>query len=272
MGEMRIMRYSKIKIKEIIFKELQGAGFTITDIYEPGGYFIFKDTKNSIFHFSIKEIPYWKFGLWIHDKKSEKCYLVDLFGEKVDWIDKFKPGRCSLDTEIRVKYYSNHQDYDEYYEPGWVVTNLLDKLNHLKTDRLITEYSLGSTPESFLKWYWNEFKYYNIQKPITDWWENKGVVPFLKVISWWIGFKYRKYLKCRPFKDTQTPGWKTWPRWEVGIEYLDDCEEDDAKRIYFELEDSKLVHFIDHNNARFQQYWDNEDKKGFYYSESERQK
>lgn len=52
-------------------------------------YFVFDLPRNSVCHFTIKEIPDWYFGFWINvDRKLPKIYLLgDVFG----YENKFKP-------------------------------------------------------------------------------------------------------------------------------------------------------------------------------------
>jgi len=44
----------------------------------------------SVAYFTLKETPDWKFGVWLNDNE------IDIFGEHVDLIDKFKPSRTYL--------------------------------------------------------------------------------------------------------------------------------------------------------------------------------
>ncbi len=62
------------------------------------GYFIFSFEVNSICWFWLKELPDWKFGIWL----SEKDDSYDIFGEAMLQIDKFKPMSSTL-SETNVE-------------------------------------------------------------------------------------------------------------------------------------------------------------------------
>jgi hypothetical protein len=104
MFEIKIGKLSKTKIKEILFKELEDNGFHVTNVEVGNGYFLFDLGQNSVVHFNIKEIPYWKFGFWIQKDDEKKEYTIEFFGEKIDWIDKFKPSRCTISAVTRVRW------------------------------------------------------------------------------------------------------------------------------------------------------------------------
>ena len=84
----------RTQIKNCVFDILKNEGFTVTNVEELNGYFIFEIGEKSVYHFNIKEIKNWKFGLWIVDTKDDDghdVYSISLFGDKEYWIDKFKP-------------------------------------------------------------------------------------------------------------------------------------------------------------------------------------
>jgi len=57
------------------------------------GYFVFKIGENAVCHFGLKELPHWKFGIWLEENK------VTIFGQITNLIDKFKPSRSDLVDE-----------------------------------------------------------------------------------------------------------------------------------------------------------------------------
>lgn len=80
------------KINKIL-KEITDS-FTLSDKVLGNSYFVFDRGENSVCHFTLKETPDWKYGLWL---KDDGGYYI--FGEHIELIDKFKPGRCYLDFE-----------------------------------------------------------------------------------------------------------------------------------------------------------------------------
>ena len=101
-------------------KSVDGAGpFTFENVEYLDGYFIFGTGTNSVVHFTVKEIPGWKFGIWwepIVDeaatakkrrwhKKAKSVFYKDkvkgqVFAQVEHNIDKFKPSRSSFCEEF----------------------------------------------------------------------------------------------------------------------------------------------------------------------------
>lgn len=84
------------KINEILKEVINN--FTLKDKVLGSSYFVFNRGENSVCHFTLKETPDWKYGLWL---KENNGYYI--FGEHIELIDKFKPGRCYLDFEDDIK-------------------------------------------------------------------------------------------------------------------------------------------------------------------------
>lgn len=270
-------RLSKTKVKDLVLDYLKRkVGLTVKTIESGNGYFLFEFGKNSVFHFTFKEIRGWKFGLWLRWEDDEKNkLLVEFFGHKTNWIDKFKPTQTMLANSIVISSYKDLEDvelmYDlfhgsnEHYSSNG---DILKWLRHLKRYRHLSEYFMSSNylNLSFSKWLWGEFWFYDIEQPITDFYEAHIQGLLYKAAIWLIGLKYHKYIKTRPVIDTTKPGWMTSPRYETGIEYRPGFDEETVKKIWYKIEDSKLVKFLN-KNSHFNQYSDSEAKRGFYYPE-----
>lgn len=192
----------RTQIKKCVFNILKDAGFTVTNVEELDGYYIFDFGEKSVYHFSIKEIKNWKFGLWIVDTKDDDeidIYRIALFGDKVDWIDKFKPSAVSItDTiEIPISFFNNNDPSDEdvNYEIDCELSwDLIKDLHHLKHTRIFKEYIINSSCESFVQWYIGQLKLFkiyplkqNIARKITSVWHF-----FIKN---YISVKYKKYIE-----------------------------------------------------------------------------
>lgn len=192
----------RTQIKKCIFKILKDVGFTITNVEELDGYYIFDFGEKSVYHFNIKEIKNWKFGLWIVDTKDDDeidIYRIALFGDKVDWIDKFKPSAVSItDTiEIPISFFNgtDPSDEDVSYEINCELSlDLIKDLHHLKHTRIFKEYIINSSYESFVQWYIGQLKLFkinplkeNIARKITSVWHF-----FIKN---YISIKYKKYIE-----------------------------------------------------------------------------
>lgn len=87
---IRIKREKKINTTLInnILKKLK---LTITKKVFGSGYFVFSFEKNSVCWFWLKELPEWKFGLWLGENET-----YSIFGEHTLMIDKFKPSRSYI--------------------------------------------------------------------------------------------------------------------------------------------------------------------------------
>ena len=71
--------------------------FIITEKEFGNGYFIYDIGKNAVCHFSLKETPEWRYGIWL--LKNNKFVI---FGEHIELIDKFKPSRCYIKYENNI--------------------------------------------------------------------------------------------------------------------------------------------------------------------------
>jgi len=270
-------RLSKTKVKDLVLDYLKRkAGLTVKTIVSGNGYYLFEFGKNSVFHFTFKEIRGWKFGLWLRWEDDEKKKIkIDFFGHKINWIDKFKPTQTLLSNSVVISSYKDLEDFelmddlfygsnDNYYSNG----DILKWLVNLKRHRHLSEYFMSDnyTNLSFTKWLWDEFWFYDIEEPVKDFYEAHIQGLLYKAAIWLIGLKYHKYIKTRPVIDQTQPGWITSPRYETGVEYRPGIPEETVKKIWYKIEDSKLAKFI-RGNSNFSQYSDSEAKRGFYYPE-----
>jgi hypothetical protein len=270
-------RLSKTKVKDLVLDYLKRkAGLTVKTIASGNGYFLFEFGKNSVFHFTFKEIRGWKFGLWLRWEDDEKKKLkIDFFGHKINWIDKFKPTQTMLANSVVISSYKDLDDFELMYDLFYSSNehydsdgDILKWLLLLKRYRHLTEYFMSSnySNKSFTSWLMDEIWFYDIEKPITDFYEAHIQGLLYKAALWLVGLKYHKYVKTRPVIDLTEPGWMTSPRYETGVEYRPGLPEETVKKIWYKIEDSRLVKFM-RGNSHFNQYSDSEAKRGFYYPE-----
>ncbi len=183
------------KIKNTFFDVLKENDFTVENIEESNGYFLFEFGEKTVFHFNIKEIKKWKFGLWIRDGKKKDSFRIEFFGDKIDWIDKFKPTASTLshDKEYTLEDFNKSSLEDEltifYY-------GFCKHLKQLKASRHIKEYSLNiyTGEDGFLKWMWHEFvafKWYPFRKYVA----RKLTSTYHKLIKYYLEVRYRKYIE-----------------------------------------------------------------------------
>lgn len=183
------------KIKSTFFDLIKEHGFTVENIKESDGYFLFEFGKKTVFNFTIKEIKKWKFGLWILDGKKKDSFKLQFFGDKIDWIDKFKPSASTLsyDKEYTLEDFnkSSLEDKLTFFYYGFC-----KHLSQLKASRHIKEYSLNiyTDEDGFLKWMWHEFvafKWHPFKKTIA----RNLTRAYHQLIKYYLEVRYRKYIK-----------------------------------------------------------------------------
>lgn len=267
MYEELIGAVSKEKVKDMIFSRLKYFGFEAKNVSVGNEYYIFNFGEESVVHFDIKGIRGWRFAIWIQDSDDEKEYLVYLFGDKINWIDKFKPSCSTLCSErVRVPKEYTEENVHDYESPDSVVFDISDSLFRLKKNRRIAEYGLRDSDEGFFEWLYSEFMWYNVKKPLQYFYENKIIPILYKLVLRWMGFYYGKYIVPRKLID-QNEIFKNCtvsPRWRTGIEYKEGVSEDDRFSLWCYLNDSKAVEFL-RKYSNFVQFKDSEDKRGFWY-------
>ena len=265
---LKLGKLSKTKIKEACFECLKENGFTVTDVEIGNGYFIFDLGQNSVVHFKIKEIPYWKFGLWIIKDTEKNEYTVQFFGDKIDWIDKFKPSRSTItsaedsDEADTLPLVVTKKNQNSYCSLDMAVFGELNVLKRLKKNRRIAEYGLSDTSRGFFKWLFEEIWYYDIQKPWEEFYEAHIVGALYKLIIKYIAFRFRKYVKAREVIDR---GDNVYPRYETGVEYLN-VDDENTKTVWWNIQEMKLVKFLN-KYSNFGQFMNKDDHRGFCYPE-----
>jgi len=93
----KIKKNRNLKRMNIILKEL-GQELQVTHKIFGNGYFLFYHGQKAVCHFSLKETPDWRYGIWLNS--SNKGYSI--FGEHEELIDKFKPTGCYFSFEDEV--------------------------------------------------------------------------------------------------------------------------------------------------------------------------
>ena len=65
---------------------------TITEKEFGNGYFVYDIGENAVCHFSLKETPEWRYGIWLLENNK-----FTIFGEHIELIDKFKPSATYIE-------------------------------------------------------------------------------------------------------------------------------------------------------------------------------
>ena len=93
-----------IEIHTEILKRLKQEKLVISNYEFTDGYFIFYHGEGSICHFTIKQAPAWKFGIWLSFKEKEEPeepneIHYQIFAQPIKFIDKFKPSASTYLAE-----------------------------------------------------------------------------------------------------------------------------------------------------------------------------
>lgn len=111
--KMKLAKKSNMAAIQSVLKKVYER-FTVGKVRYGNGYFIFYKGPNSVCHFSIKETPGWKYGIWLGHKGQ-----YEIFGEHIDLIDKFKPSRTYVshmnDMESFLKQVQAIQENPKLY-------------------------------------------------------------------------------------------------------------------------------------------------------------
>ena len=264
------MKITKKHIREGVFKYFAEYGLYVTNVNLGNGYFLFDFGKDSVVHFQIKGIRKWKFALWIRTDNESGQYKVEFFGEKVCYIDKFKPGHTSLYCygEKSISMEIPKKDVEEKLET--LTFRLLDplkQLQQLKKSRHVVEYTLYGGNQRFITWLLNYIWFYDIRTPIAKFLDNY-IVSFLDKIGWYyLSFIFSKTVTRRDFMDGNSDGWVTYPRYRAGLELTDHATTKQIKTLTNYLDKSKFLKLLLHNTD-VMVYNDKKDRRGYYYYRS----
>lgn len=133
-------RQTKKKNKKIHKNILSNIPFEVcNDVYSNGD-FLFEFGPAEICWFYLKELPKWKFGIWL----TESSY--EIFGQGIASIDKFKPSHSVIGTDdinefvddlfiLLDTYKGEDTEFSEYVESDeeWIESNIKhQKINDLR--------------------------------------------------------------------------------------------------------------------------------------------
>ena len=263
------MKITKKLIREGVFAYLGERGLHVTNVNLGNGYFLFDFGKDSVVHFQIKGIRKWKFALWIRTDNESGQYKVEFFGEKVCYIDKFKPGHTSLycPDEVQIPMSIPKKDVENKLKhlAFNLFLNLIGQLQQLKKSRHIVEYTLYGGNTHFITWLLNYIWFYDIRTPIAEFLDNY-IVCFLDKIGWYyLSFIFRKTVTRRDFMDGNGNGWVAFPRYSAGLELTKHATTKQIVTMTNYIDKSKFLKLLLHN-MHVMVYNDKKDKRGYYYT------
>ena len=254
---------TKLEIRDAVLNDLEEhEGLHAYDIVEKEGYYVFQFDEHEIFHFKFKEIPDWKFAMWItwaNDKHDE--YNIAFFGNKIYWIDKFKPSCSPISCKTKIKV-------DEEFNPTCLWYSVVDILTGLKKHRLLCEYAMGSHYwTGFIPWLWSQTYVYKIHDPFFKWYEKRILPLKVKVATWLYNVYYHKYLKVRDVYDNRGKFYKQ--PFDINLEYKENIDNDDRFYTYCSIQEGIIRKWLNMTDKSVGdvviRHCDFGQKRSFYY-------
>ena len=219
------------EVAEKIFNYMKENKFTPINIEYGDGYFIFDHGEDGVVHFNIKGLRNWKFGMWINtnaeelkNDDGEDYPAVQFFCRHTLDLDKFKPSRSFLRVNISLKNIEEDDPW-EFYE-------IRDILQMIKRHPLVAfsmSWSMSQyCDESYLGFYLN-CVFRDAKYKVSEWWKDARVRIWHGPKVWFI--KKYEVVDSVELKDSNSDGWKTYPRYEMRIHFkkISDDEEVQAK-------------------------------------------
>lgn len=165
----------------------------VKNLVKTNGYYLWNFGEDSVVHLEFNQIKNWKFGLWIvYDESIPNKVNISFFGNKKNWIDKFKPSYSPISSELKLKI-EDLEDIDNY---TWDLFYPIEKeLYGLSKRRLLWEFFINSDgEESFLSWLTYEIWYGTIDKKLKKYYQDFILLPVAKLTAKLWKIRFRKYI------------------------------------------------------------------------------
>lgn len=244
-------------IEKILSKVESAESLELIDRIFGDGYFIFEFGEDTVCHFRVKELKNWLFGIWCDETETPDEYKISLFGEHENYIDKFKPTR----TAISYSFILDLSKIDDYISE---IYQFSEQLINIKTHPYIQKFTIYAPKDNFIRYHLSEFLYYDIQKPIREFFDIKVTRWYLEFLKRWYTLRFKR--SSNNFNvsiEYLGVGWI--PRFHL-INYYDGIVKDeDFKKIYWKIKKSwkKVPRFV-RQNCHCYHYEKTGDKRGFY--------
>ena len=148
-------------------KFLKHHGYTVQSLRKKDYFYLIADYES--YEFKIKELPDWRFGLWVNYDYS------DFFCQYEDNIDKFKPTRSALCCQVKYTWFPCALDLVDFVKNNPELAFWVDNTYNFKW--LYSDFTDGAK-EKAIK-YFNDYKQNKaIETEKTVYW-NKQVLDFV---------------------------------------------------------------------------------------------
>ena len=250
MKKRLLKKNNKAKIDNILNQI--SINFTITDKIYDNGYFVFTFGQNTVCHFTLKETPLWKYGIWLDDKGFK------IFGEHEWLIDKFKPSRTYLSYENDVKSFIKEVKAISKYPKLYFVDSYTsgdalvayekedwgDGEFSFKGYQAIREFNEETqlwdkfrrdesiTQEEFVNKKWDEYCKQREETEQGHEFDRKFAFDFFKTIP-----NMYSYITAVGIYDRDKNGWKCSPRYDIKVIVDSSMIQEKFDNLYDELDD-----------------------------------
>lgn len=199
---MAIMIDNQKILTQIIDYLNHNFGLTPKSMVKHRGYYLWDFGDDSTIHIEFKEIKNWKFGIWIltPDDPENDVIVIEFFGNKKNWIDKFKPTCSKISSEVKI----TAKDIDDPDDYLWdLFYSIQQDLNGLKRHRFLWEYFLDSDGEDhFVRWLIDEIWWGTIDPKLQKFYQKYVLLPIAKLTAKLWKLRFHKYIYNCYVEDT----------------------------------------------------------------------
>ena len=174
---------------------------TVKNLKKTNGYYLWDFGEDSVVHLEFNQIKNWKFGLWIvYDESVPDKVNISFFGNKNHWIDKFKPSRSPISSELKLKI-EDLEDIDNY---TWDLFYPIEKeLHGLVKRRLLWEFFINSDgDETFIQWLFDEIWWNTVDPKLQKFYHNCVLLPIAKLTAKLWKLRFHKHIYNCYVEDT----------------------------------------------------------------------
>lgn len=174
---------------------------TVKNLKKTNGYYLWDFGEDSVVHLEFEQIKNWIFGLWIvYDESVPDKVNISFFGNKQNWIDKFKPSRSPISSELKLKI----EDLDDIDNYTWDLFYPIEKeLYGLNKRRLLWEFFINSDgDETFVQWLFDEIWWGKIDPKLKKIYQKCVLLPIAKLTAKLWKLRFHKYIYNCYVEDT----------------------------------------------------------------------
>ncbi len=224
--------------------------YTVTDVERGDGYFIFSFVGNSVTHFKIKELPQWKFGIWLFYDKKKNVIDCEWFCQLEIFIDKFKPSRSEICCQVNFpvqdfirEIIANDRDYDFCYG-----NEILDNIEFMVKHPWLAAYRDCASADLNIKYVTERYARHRVEKAIK---QQKSFLKKNEILTNELKDEVvKRLLKKIPSnyslhvidRNDNEEGYTISPRYQVSITIPNNVSDEECQKFYDEY--SKFIYDI----------------------------